>query len=101
MLLEVRGGDSFSFWRELHDSRAPVARSRPANDQSPLFQPVDRRCHGTAGQQDLLLDLGDGQRTFVQQRFQRREIGEAQTRIRNALFSQESYGVMTPCDDPP
>src|SRR5262245_40306697 len=56
----------------------PVAWRLCSYDETLFLQAINRRGHRAAGQQHLVLDFGDCQRTLVQEGFESSEIREAQ-----------------------
>ncbi len=101
MLLKILCRHSFTLLGEFHDSGAPVPWRGSSNDQPTFLEAIDRGGHRPPGEQDLVLNLRDGQRTFVQQGFQRCKIRKAQFRIQDALFGEEPQPAMAPRHDPP
>src|SRR2546429_6090749 len=75
-----------SFWSQLQELRSPVGPSCSPHYQSLFLQAIDGSSHRADGERHLALDLGDCERALMQQRFERREIREAQSGFLDATL---------------
>src|ERR1043166_9462403 len=65
---------------------APVGAVRASFDELPVFQTVDRGRNRATRQQDLLADLVNRERTFVQKRFENSEVAAAHLQLRDTAL---------------
>src|SRR6202789_2143773 len=63
--------------RQIHIPQAPVRGAVSSRNQPASLQPVNRRRHRRAGQQNLLPNGRDRQRTFVQQNLQHHKVADS------------------------
>src|SRR4051794_24497140 len=86
-----------TFRCQLQDPGAAVFFRRRPDNKTLVLHAVYRRSHRTGGEQDLVLNGGNGHRSLVQERFKNHEVAETQTRICDALLGQQAESPVSPC----
>src|ERR1700724_4734873 len=90
-----------SFRSQLQHLGAPVTRRCGANDEALFLQSIDGSSHRAEGEWHLALDLSDSERTFMQKRFKRGKIREAQSCFLDAPFRDLVERAMAPRKNQP
>src|SRR3984957_13513775 len=90
-----------SFRGQLQPLDAPVIRRQSAHDEPLFLQSIDGSGHRAEGEWYLALDLSDSERTFMQKRFKRGKIREAQSCVLDAPFRYLVERAMAPRKNQP
>src|SRR5580693_7442994 len=90
-----------AFRCQLQQLGAAVNGCRFTDYEAHFLDTVNSGGHGSAGEQDLRLNLRDGQRPFVQEGLQHHEIAQAKTEIHDAALHRFSQRPVAPRQDNP